>query len=85
MVGIAAIRNNFTTNPRLISDGYGNRNTEVDFLIPDGSKVSVIEVKSSRSTQHISIDEPKIDNKYSHLLDFYSPIVRHVSVYQPTS
>ncbi len=34
----------------------GKRNYEVDFLIPDGSKISVIEVKSARSTQHVSID-----------------------------
>lgn len=34
----------------------GNRNYEVDFLIPDGGKVSVIEVKSSQSKEHISID-----------------------------
>lgn len=34
----------------------GKRNYEVDFLIPDGGKVSVIEVKSSQSRQHASID-----------------------------
>ena len=34
----------------------GKRNYEVDFLIPDGGKVSVIEVKSSQSKQHASID-----------------------------
>lgn len=35
----------------------GKRNYVVDFLIPDGDKVSVIEVKSSQSTQHASIDD----------------------------
>ena len=34
----------------------GKRNYEVDFLIPDGGKVSVIEVKSSQSKLHASID-----------------------------
>lgn len=34
----------------------GKRNYEVDFLIPDGGKVSAIEVKSSQSKQHASID-----------------------------
>lgn len=34
----------------------GKRNYEVDFLIPDGDKVSVIEVKSSQSKEHASID-----------------------------
>ncbi len=34
----------------------GKKRYEVDFLIPDGSKVSVIEVKSSQSKQHVSID-----------------------------
>ncbi len=34
----------------------GKRNYEVDFLFPDGGKVSVIEVKSSQSKQHASID-----------------------------
>lgn len=34
----------------------GKRKYEVDFLIPDGGKISVIEVKSARSTQHVSID-----------------------------
>ena len=34
----------------------GKRNYEVDFLIPDGGKVSVIEVKSSQSKEHPSID-----------------------------
>lgn len=34
----------------------GKRNYEVDFLIPDGGKISVIEVKSSQSKQHASID-----------------------------
>ncbi len=34
----------------------GKRNYEVDFLIPDGAKVSVIEVKSSQSKQHESVD-----------------------------
>lgn len=32
------------------------RKYEVDFLIPDGSKISVIEVKSSQSKLHSSID-----------------------------
>ena len=38
---------------------YNENNTrkyEVDFLIPDGSKISVIEVKSSQSKLHSSID-----------------------------
>ncbi len=39
------------------------RNYEVDFLIPDGGKVSVIEVKSSQSKQHASID--RFIQKYS--------------------
>lgn len=34
----------------------GKRKYEVDFLIPDGGKISVIEVKSARSAQHVSID-----------------------------
>lgn len=34
----------------------GKRNYEVDFLIPDGGKVDVIEVKSAQSKQHDSID-----------------------------
>ena len=34
----------------------GKRNYEVDFLIPGGGKVSVIEVKSSQSKLHASID-----------------------------
>ena len=34
----------------------GKRNYEVDFLIPDGGKINVIEVKSSQSKQHASID-----------------------------
>lgn len=34
----------------------GKRNYEVDFLIPDEDKVSVIEVKSSQSREHPSID-----------------------------
>lgn len=34
----------------------GNRNYEVDFLIPDGGKISAIEVKSSLSKEHASID-----------------------------
>ena len=34
----------------------GKRNYEVDFLNPDGGKVSVIEVKSSQSKEHASID-----------------------------
>ena len=34
----------------------GKRNYEVDFLIPDGGKVDVIEVKSAQSKQHASID-----------------------------
>lgn len=34
----------------------GKRRYEVDFLIPDGGKVSVIEVKSSQSKEHASID-----------------------------
>lgn len=33
----------------------GKRKYEVDFLIPDGGKVSVIEVKSSQSKEHASI------------------------------
>ena len=41
----------------------GKRNYEVDFLIPDGGKVSVIEVKSSQSKQHASIDN--FTQKYS--------------------
>ena len=41
----------------------GKRNYEVDFLIPDGGKVSVVEVKSSQSKQHASIDN--FTKKYS--------------------
>lgn len=34
----------------------GKRNFEVDFLIPTGAKIDVIEVKSSQSKEHASID-----------------------------
>ena len=43
-----------------VSGDWKNENNtrkyEVDFLIPDGSKISVIEVKSSQSKLHSSID-----------------------------
>ncbi len=35
----------------------GNRNYEVDFLISSESKICPIEVKSSQSNEHVSIDE----------------------------
>lgn len=34
----------------------GKRNYEVDFLIPNGGKIDAIEVKSSQSKEHVSID-----------------------------
>ena len=36
---------------------HGNRNYEVDFLIPADAKIDAIEVKSSQSKEHASIDE----------------------------
>jgi len=35
----------------------GKRNYEVDFLTPNGGKIDAIEVKSSQSKEHVSIDE----------------------------
>jgi predicted AAA+ superfamily ATPase len=34
-----------------------NRNYEIDFIVPDGQKISPIEVKSSRYKTHASLDD----------------------------
>ncbi|MBR2348755.1 MAG: ATPase, partial [Candidatus Methanomethylophilaceae archaeon] len=50
-----------------------DRIQEVDFLIADGEKVTPIEVRSSRSSQHASLD--RIVRKYPKSLN--SPYVIH--------
>ena len=50
-----------------------DRIQEVDFLIADGKRVTPIEVKSSRSSEHVSLD--RLMRKYPKMMD--GPYVIH--------